>query len=158
MKVMIKVWKLFCTTFANVMMYQRNIIFIIKQQICLINFYSSCHYNIILYTIMPFFLAINATEKINVKTNMRWTSERRKWMLLLELTECSPVETWESSIILYARSERSKIAGRWDEKDGKLIAQKRFPELGKTLGVRLLSSNLLYPHFAPAGIHGMLRT
>lgn len=31
-------------------------------------------------------------------------------VLLLQLTECSPVETWESSIILYARSERNEIA------------------------------------------------
>lgn len=60
---------------------------------------------------------------------------------------------------LFRRSEKNETLPA-DETRGtaKHAAQKRFSELGKTLGVRLPYSNLLYPHFAPAGIQRTLRT
>lgn len=45
------------------------------------------------------------------------------------------------------------MGDQWDERDEKRVVQKRFSELGKTAGVRLPSSNLLYPHSISAGVH-----
>lgn len=69
-------------------------------------------------------------------------------------SECRPAETRESFIILYpcrahwrTREKDERSGGTRETKNRR--AQKRFPELGKTAGVRLPSSNLLCPRFTP---------
>lgn len=67
---------------------------------------------------------------------VEYFEERKCESCYSQFTECRPVETWESSITLYAG--REPVDGR--ETDN----TKEIPELGKTVGVRLPSSNLLY--------------
>lgn len=45
--------------------------------------------------------------------------------------------------------QKDETVGGVGARDEKQVAQKRFPELGKTAGVRLPSSNLLCPRFIP---------